>query len=109
MAFLEDKNGKVIDCHERKWLYAELQGFWNDNIDSNCPPDNWSSAGTTLCDKFRDVLKEKFPFLCLCAGQWKVEALWKKNYHSWKWSLLARQARKTLLVPGSSDSGNKCK
>ena len=61
-------------------------------IDSNCPPDNWSSAGTTLCDKFQDVLEEKFPFLCFCAGQWKVEALWKKNYHSWKWSLSARQA-----------------
>ena len=68
LAFLEDKNGKVIDRHERKRLYAELQGFWNDNIDSNCPPDNWSSAGATLRDKFQDVLEEKFPFLCLCAG-----------------------------------------
>jgi hypothetical protein len=24
LAFLEDENGKVIDYHERKWLYAEL-------------------------------------------------------------------------------------
>ena len=46
LAFLEDKNGKVINRHERKRLYAELRGFWNDNIDSNCPPDNWSSAGS---------------------------------------------------------------
>lgn len=107
LAFLEDKNGKVIDRHERKRLYAELRGFWNDNIDSNCPPDNWSSAGATLRDKFRDVLEEKFPFLCLCNGRWKVEALWKKNYHSWKRSLLARQARKTPLVTGSSDKGKR--
>jgi hypothetical protein len=109
LAFLEDKNGKVIDRHERKRLYSELRGFWNDNIDSNCPPDNWSSAGATLRDKFRDVLEEKFPFLCLCTGRWKVEALWKKNYHSWKRSLLARQARKTPLVTGSSDKGGKRK
>ena len=109
LAFLEDKNGKVIDRHERKRLYAELRGFWNDNIDSNCPPDNWSSAGSTLRDKFRDVLEEKFPFLCLCTGRWKVEALWKKNYHSWKRSLLARQARKTPLVTDNSDKSGKRK
>jgi hypothetical protein len=109
LAFLEDENGKVIDHRERKRLYAELRGFWNDNIDSKCPPDNWSSAGATLCDKFRDILEEKFPFLRLCAGRWKVEALWKKNYHSWKWSLLARQARKTPLGTGGSNNGGKRK
>jgi hypothetical protein len=108
LAFLEDENGKVIDHRERKRLYAELRGFWNDNIDANHPPDNWSSAGATLRDKFRDILEGKFPFLRLCAGRWKVEALWKKNYHSWKRSLLARQARKTLLDPGSND-GSKGK
>jgi hypothetical protein len=54
-------------------------------------------------------LEEKFPFLCLCAGRWKVEALWKKNYHSWKWSLLARQARKTALGTDNSNDGSKQK
>ena len=110
LAFLEDENGKVISHRERKQLYAELRGFWNDNIDASHAPDNWSSAGATLRDKFRDVLEEKFPFLRLCAGRWKVEALWKKNYHSWKRSLLARQARKTpLLGPGGSNGESKGK
>jgi hypothetical protein len=83
LAFLEDEEGNVIDHRERKQLYAELRGFWNDKIDPINPPDNWSSAGATLRDKFRDVLEAKFPFLRLCAGRWKAEALWKKNYHSW--------------------------
>ncbi len=111
LAFLEDETGKVIDHCERKRLYAELRGFWNDNIrvDSNGPPDNWSSAGATLRDKFRDILEEKFPFLRLCAGRWKVEALWKKNYHSWKRSSLARQARKAPLRTGDSNDGGKRK
>ena len=109
LAFLEDENGRVISHYERKRLYAELRGFWNDHIDPNNPPDNWSSAGATLRDKFRDILEEKFPFLCLCAGRWKVEVLWKKNYHSWKRSLLARQAKKTPLNTGGSDSGSKRK
>ena len=95
LAFLEDEDGKVIDHCERKRLYSELRGFWNDNIDANHPPDNWSSAGASLRDRFRDILEDKFQFLRLCAGRWKVEALWKKNYHSWKRSLLARQAKKT--------------
>lgn len=109
LAFLEDENGKVIDHHERKWLYAELRGFWNDNIDSNSPPDNWSSAGATIRDKFWDILEEKFPFLRLCTGRWKVEALWKKNYHSWKRSLVARQARKTAFSTSDSDGNSKQK
>ena len=111
LAFLEDEDGKVIGCHERKRLYAELRGFWNDNINPDHPPDNWSSAGATLRDKFRDTLEEKFPFLRFCAGRWKVEALWKKNYHSWKRSLLARQARRAPLNIRASgyDNGSKRK
>lgn len=93
LAFLEDENGNVISCHERRRLYSELRGFWNDNIDQTHPPNNWSAAGANLRDKFRDTLEEKFPFLRFCAGRWKVEALWKKNYHSWKRSLLDRQTR----------------
>lgn len=109
LAFLEDENGNPIDVQEKRRLYTELRGFWNDNIDSNCPPDNWSSAGTTLREKFRDVIEEKFPFLRLCAGRWKVDALWKKNYHSWKRSLLARQSRKTHLGTGDSNYSGKRK
>jgi len=108
--FLEDKSGNAIDHNKRKRLYAELQGFWNDNIDSNCPPNNWSSAGSALHNKFRDVIEAKFPFLWFCAGRWKVDALWKKNYHSWKRSLLARESKKkTLLSTGNSNDGGKHK
>jgi len=36
--------------------------------------------------------------------------LWKKNYHSWKHSLLARESKKkTLLNTGNSNDGGKCK
>ena len=109
LAFLEDETGKVIDRCERKRLYAEIRGFWNENIDSASPSDNWSSAGATLRDRFRDTTEEHFPFLRLCAGRWKVEALWKKNYHSWKRSLLARRSRKTPLGTGHSNYGGKRK
>ena len=68
LAFLEDETGKVIDCCERKRLYAEIRGFWNENINSASPPDNWSSAGATLRDRFRDTVEESFPFLRLCSG-----------------------------------------
>jgi len=108
--FLEDKHGNAIDHDKRKRLYAELQGFWNDNIDANCPPNNWSSAGSALRDRFRDAIKEKYPFLQFCAGRWKVDVLWKKNYHSWKRSLLSRQSKKkTPLGTGDSNDGGKRK
>jgi len=36
--------------------------------------------------------------------------LWKKNYHSWKRSLLARESKKkTLLGTGNSNDGGKRK
>ena len=109
LAFLEDEHGKLIDRGTKKCLYAELRAFWNDNINAACPSDNWSSAGATLCDNFRDNLEDKFPFLRLCAGRWKVKELWKRNYHSWKRSLLARQARKTPFNTGDSNDGSKRK
>ena len=108
LAFLEDEHGKVIDLDEKRQLYSELRGFWNENIDLTCPPNNWSSAGATLRDKFRDILEDKFPFLRLCAGRWKVDALWKRNYHSWKRSSLGRQAR-TTLGTGDLNYGGKRK
>lgn len=109
LAFLEDEAGKVIDPCEKTRLYAEVRGFWNDNVDPASPPDNWSSAGATLRDRFRDILEEKFPFLRLCSWRWKVEALWKMNYHSWKRSLLDRQARKTPRDIDDSNGGSKRK
>jgi len=67
LAFLEDENGDIIGYHQKKWLYAKLQAFWNDNINPNHPSKNWSSAGATLHNKFHNTIEEKFPFLCLCA------------------------------------------
>jgi hypothetical protein len=71
-----------ISCDEKKQLYLAMRGFWNDHIDGRNPPLNWSSAGETLRNAFRDFLESKFFYLRLCAGRWKVEELWKRNYHS---------------------------
>ena len=101
LAFLKDENGSIISYRQKEQLYAELQAFWNDNIDPNRPPKNWSSVGATLCNKFCDTIEEKFPFLRLCSWRWKVDVLWKRNYHSWKRSLLARQSKET--PPGTCD------
>jgi hypothetical protein len=109
LAFLEDEHGKTINHREKKRLYSELRGFWNDNIDPSRPPKNWSSAGASLRDKFRDTIEEKFPFLRFCAGRWKVEALWKNNYHSWKRTFLARQSTKATFGTGDSNDGGKHK
>ena len=83
LAFLEKDNGKLISYDEKKQLYRAMRGFWNDHIDGCNPPVNWSSAGETLRNTFRDFLEGKFFYLRLCAGRWKVEELWKRNYHSW--------------------------
>lgn len=104
--FLEDENGIPIDDDKKTRLYAKVRSFWNDNIDPNCPPNNWSSAGSALRDKFRDEIEAKYPFLRCCTGRWKVEALWKKNYHSWKTTFLARESKKKpCLSTGNSNDG----
>lgn len=83
LAFLEKDNGKLISYDDKKQLYHAMRGFWNDHIDDCNPPVNWSSAGETLRNTFRNFLESKFFYLHLCAGRWKVEELWKRNYHSW--------------------------
>ena len=94
LAFLEDDNGKLISYDDKKQLYRAMRGFWNDRIDGCNPPLNWSSAGETLRNAFRDFLESKFFYLRLCAGRWKVEELWKRNYHSW----LRSFARRTTIA-----------
>ena len=83
LAFLEKDDGKLISYDDKKQLYRAMRGFWNDRIDGRNPPLNWSSAGETLRNAFRDFLESKFFYLRLCTGRWKVEELWKRNYHSW--------------------------
>jgi hypothetical protein len=88
--FLEKENGEVICASEKDVLYDEVRAWWNDNITAARTPRNWSSAGATLRDKFRLDIEAKFPFLRLCSGHWKVDELWKRNYHSWKTTFLQR-------------------
>lgn len=94
LAFLERDDGKLISYDDKKQLYRAMRGFWNDRIraDGRSPPLNWSSAGETLRNAFRDFLESKFFYLRLCAGRWKVEELWKRNYHSWLRSFERRTA-----------------
>jgi hypothetical protein len=92
LAFLEKDNGKLISYDDKKQLYRAMRGFWNDRIDGHNTPLNWSSAGETLRNTFRDFLEGKFFYLRLCAGHWKVEELWKRNYHSWLRSFERRTA-----------------
>jgi hypothetical protein len=89
-AFLENEDGELISLSEKEALYSEVRGWWNENIDPARVPQNWSSAGATLRDQFRNDIEEKFFFLQLCSAHWKVEAIWKKNYHSWKSTLRSR-------------------
>jgi hypothetical protein len=92
LAFLEKDDGKLISYNDKKQLYRSMRGFWNDRVDCGNPPLNWSSAGETLRNDFRDFLEGKFLYLRLCAGRWKVEELWKRNYHSWLRSFARRTA-----------------
>ena len=87
-AFLEDQNGALIPYEEKKQLYLTMRGWWNDNINNEDPPFNWSSTGETLRSSFRNFLEQRFFYLRLCAHHWKVDELWKRNYHSWRRSLL---------------------
>lgn len=82
-AFLENEDGSLITYEEKKQLYLAMRGWWNDNIGNKNPPGNWSSVGETLRNSFRDFLERRFFCLRLCSQRWKVDELWKRNYHSW--------------------------
>jgi len=96
LAFLENEDGTLISQDGKRRLYGAMHGFWNDQIDRSDPPMNWSSAGETLRNSFRNFLKTKFFYLRLCANHWKAEELWKQNYHSWRQSCLHRTTDTSL-------------
>jgi len=99
-AFLENEDGSLISYDEKKRLYLAMRGWWNDNISDKNPPGNWSSVGETLRNSFRDFFERRFFCLRLCSHRWKVNELWKRNYHSW-----LRSFKKKIngLDKGSSD------
>jgi hypothetical protein len=61
-AFLEDRNSDLITYEEKKQLYLTMRGWWNDNIDSENPPINWSSTGKTQ------------PALLVCGARQQISA-----------------------------------
>src|SRR3984957_4327097 len=106
-AFLEKEDGSLISPRERESLYSAARGFWNVNVKGDSPPENWSSAGETLRNLFRHKLETNFFYLRLCEDHWKVDELWKKNYHSWRTSYLHRlKKRKLESTEANSDKNS---
>ncbi|KAL0572505.1 hypothetical protein V5O48_009458 [Marasmius crinis-equi] len=103
-AYLEDENGKTVTISMKKRVYSDAKGYWNDTIqDITKAPPNWTNAGAKLRDGFRDILEDKHPFLRLCSDQWKVEEVWKRQYHSWLNNRLKRQSKKAKLSESSEN------
>ncbi|KIJ53887.1 hypothetical protein M422DRAFT_242154, partial [Sphaerobolus stellatus SS14] len=82
--YLFHEDGSPLSWHEAADLRAELYSAWNTLKDANLAPATWKTSGSSIAKDFlRATMYQKFPFLMLCDGHWKVDRLAMKNYSAW--------------------------
>ncbi|KIJ26317.1 hypothetical protein M422DRAFT_272605 [Sphaerobolus stellatus SS14] len=100
--YLFHEDGSPLFWHEAADLRAELYSAWNTFKDANLAPTTWKTSGSSIAKDFlRATMYQKFPFLMLCDGHWKVNRLAMKNYSAWAHTYLPAEVG-TSDVPAAT-------
>lgn len=84
--FLEDEHGRAVSDEVREAVYQDARGFLTDNAEN---PEtrrelhSQSKLGFRIREEFRKTLEDKYPWLRLCEGHWKVPQIWQNVWTSW--------------------------
>ena len=83
--YMEDQYGNPIPPEIKTALRHEVHAYWNDLYwDGSSDLRNYGNVGLRRKDDFRKTFEDRYPWLRLCSGHWKVDQLWMSYFHSWK-------------------------
>jgi hypothetical protein len=84
--YLEDEFGQPVLSEIKDELLADVRGFWADQLRKGKEDElvPLTKLGFAMREEFRLTFEEKFPWLRLCAGHWKVFQLWINHFGSWR-------------------------
>ena len=83
--YMEDENGRAIPSGRKIELWKDVYCYWN-NLYLAGSTDLWNfgKLGLKRKEDFCKTLKDRYKWLCLCEGHWKVDQLWVSYFSSWK-------------------------
>ena len=83
--YMEDENGRAIPSGRKIELRKDLYCYWNDLYWAGSTDlRNFGELGLERKEDFRKTFEDRYKWLRLCEGHWKVDQLWVSYFSSWK-------------------------
>jgi hypothetical protein len=79
--FFEDESGNPVSDEVKDQVRGDLTAYWLDMVKDGETPCHYKGLGFKRREHYRKTMEEKYPWLWLCEGHWKVKQIWV-NY--WK-------------------------
>ncbi|KAF9780809.1 hypothetical protein BJ322DRAFT_1023530 [Thelephora terrestris] len=78
--FFEDEFGVPVSADVKEEVQGDLTAYWVDMLQDGKLPVHYSGLGLNRREDFRKTMEEKYPWLRLCEGHWKVRQIWVNYY-----------------------------
>jgi hypothetical protein len=78
--FFEDEFGDPVSAGVGEEVRGDLTAYWVDMLMEGEVPVHYSGLGLKRREDFRKTMEDKYPWLRLCEGHWKVRQLWVNHY-----------------------------
>ncbi|KAF9784528.1 hypothetical protein BJ322DRAFT_1109247 [Thelephora terrestris] len=78
--FFEDEFGVPVLADVKEEVQGDLTTYWVDMLQNSKLPMHYSGLGLNRQEDFRKTMEEKYPWLRLCEGHWKVRQIWVNYY-----------------------------
>jgi hypothetical protein len=83
LEYLEDKNGDPVSDDVRDAVYSFVKGLWSEASQDHQAPVTWGKRTARLWTWIKDHTYTEFPFLALCARDWKLHKYCTDRYPKW--------------------------
>ena len=78
--FFEDKFGNPISDKVKEQVRGDIAAYWIDMIREGEMPTHYHGLGFKCREHYRNTMEDKYPWLRLCEGHWKVKQIWINHW-----------------------------
>ena len=83
LLWLEDQDRKMFSKDTTSAVLRKMHAVWQGFKQCGIAPPTWGTATDEVKKAFYSEVVATFPQLCLCANNWKAEAVVTSRYSSW--------------------------
>ena len=78
--FFEDEFSMSVSDDTKEEVQGDLTAYWVNMLREGELPVHYSSLSLKRREVFRKTMEDKYPWLRLCEGHWKVRQIWVNHY-----------------------------